>query len=361
MKPNNIFLLGNGSLQLINALEAAEHFLEDETDSLVCISHHQKPYEELLRLKNWGQICWRSPFSDVGQSPQPQRTFKLRRHTQDMQRLLKDHRGCQRLFVGEYTEFNRHFCNWLRPKEIIYITDGMEVAVTSFARAAALESAEKKATLSGLMRSLVYGWNSRHPTPMTFFSAVPPTLTSTDTFIQNKYHFIRDRYKDQLRLRNVTAFGGGHLYALPPGRVSIEYWARLEALTNQLDGPIEYWPHRKEPIEFIQEKCRKLGITCMSNKEPIEIAFLKNGFPAKYMSFVSTSLYTVKTLFSEVGTQVSYIQADNYLEKKWREKRRALKAVEIEEHHLPFKPEDYGIEPVNEKNLALDRRWFYNS
>ena len=311
-------------------------------------------------LKNWGSVCWTSPFSDVGQSNQPKRTFMLRRHTRNMQQLLHQYKGCQRLFVGEYTELNRHLCNWLQPKEIFYITDGMEVAVTSYARLVALKKGKTR-SLSGSLRSAVYGWNSRHPVSMTFFAAVPPSLTPQDAFIQNRYQFISKEYRDRLKMRNVTAFGGGHLYALPPGRISVEYWARLEALVDQINGPVEYWPHRKESSRLVKEKCKALGIRCRSNSEPIEIAFLKNGFPARYMSFVSTSLYTVKTLFSSFGAQVSFIQADSYLEKKWREKRRALKAVNIQEYPLEFNPINFGIEPIDESNLALDRRWFYKS
>jgi len=329
---DNLFLIGSGLLQAVNALEAFDHFLEEDAAPALLTSNrkraNQEQFEELMNLKQWGQIFWRQPTSVLGMIRPPLRAIKYKQFTLEMHRLLRDFRGCERLFLSHYTEFNRHLTNWLRPREIVYITDGLEVAVSSAQRAKALRSG--RPPIRERLRLALYGWKTDHPPSMVYFSALKPTLTENDSFVENRYRFVSRQFGSQKEKRAAVAFFGQPLYPPITERYSFySYWEKLEALVRE-PGVTEYWPHPKEDPSFVQARCKELGIEMRLADGPVEIALLKLGCPRMILSFLSTALYTCRSIFSSLGPEVYYIELTDELEEAYSLAREALKNMGIQ-------------------------------
>lgn len=330
MNYNNLFLLGSGPLQLVNALEAVDHFLDEgEAPGLILSNRkrrHPEGHQKLVELKKWSEIHWTEPTSVMGMMRPPKRMFALKQHTRRMHELLEPYRGCERLFFAQYTEFNRHLCFWLKPRNIIYLTDGIAIGALSKKRQQALISGGHP-SLKERLRLGFYGWHAGHPDSMTFFSALCPTLSEKDSFVRNTYSFVSRNFGEKRQLRVAVACIGQPHYpnSLHNGFCFPDYWKRMEQL-----GVTEYWAHPKECPDYVAERCESLGIEVKSSPYPIEIAFLEIGCPSVLVSVCSTALYTCKTVFENLGVEAYYIETQEELERTWADYRVFLKSAGIE-------------------------------
>jgi len=333
----NLFLIGSGLLQAVNALEAFDHFLDDDAAPSMVISNRERrndaKFKAMLDSKRWGPIYWREPTSVLGMIRPPLRTLKYKQYTYATHRLLRDFKGCDRLFLSQYTEFNRHLANWLSPREIVYITDGIEVVVSSEQRAEGLRS--KRPLLRERLRHVVYGWRPEHPKSMVYFSALEPTLSPDDTFVENRYPFICRHFGGGHEKRPAVAFLGQPLYPPLTTRFSFDsYWERLSSLVSS-PGVTEYWPHPKEDPAYVDARCEELGIKMCLSGDPVEIALLKVGCPQVILSFLSTALYTCRTVFASLAPEVHYVEMTDELEQIYSPAREAL--------------EEMGVKPLSPK------------
>lgn len=341
MKHDNLFLLGNGPLQLLNALEAAERFLSDDASPGLVLSNrkHRSPeaQQRLINLKEWSQVLWVEPESEIGMVRPPLRALRLKQHTLRMHQLLRPYQGCRRLFLAQYTEFNRHLCSWLKPREIIYLTDGIAIGrlFKKRKRALEIEASSFRERVHNRLRWAFYGWDAGHPESMTIFSAVRPELTEKDRFVENDYSFICSQFGENLQIRDAVACIGQPHYPNSPhnGFCFPDYWLRMKEMEVT-----EYWPHPKEHEEEVAKQCKSLGIEVRTSPYPIEVAFLESGCPNTLVSVCSTALYTCKTVFGKLGVKAYYIETQKELEEIWTDYRDFLKGAGIEAYPLDASP-----------------------
>ena len=337
MNYDNLFLLGNGPIQLLNALEAANHFLDKGALPSLVISNrkHRSPeaQQKLIDLREWGQVLWVEPESEIGMTRPPLRNLRMKHHTLRMHRLLRPYQGCRRFFLAQYTEFNRHLCAWLRPQEIIYLTDGMEISRLFKKREKALEieSTSSRERLHNRLRWTFYGWDASHPDSMTIFSALRPQLVKNDQFVKNDYSFICSQFGDKLEVRDAVAFIRQPHYPKSPhnGFCYPDYWQRIKQMEVT-----EYWPHPKEYEDEVTKQCKSLGIEVRTSPFPIEVAFLESGCPRTLVSVCSTALYTCKTVFGSLGVEAYYLETGKELEEAWKHDRAFLRGAGVEAYEF---------------------------
>ena len=327
MKIKNVFILGGGALQLLNALEAARHFLADSSTAALVLGKPLKEFENIVQFEDWGSVLWIDRVSDVVASRHPARLLELRRHTKYIHGLLDKYRGCERVFLGNYTEFHRHLVAWLEPREVVFIGDGMSDLPASQMRSDALKD-DDRPSISRVLRQKLYGWTAEHVPRMTYFSSIPLTLADEDTFVSNSYKSLRERFVfSEEAKREVVAFAGQPLYLRDFGFSG--YWTLLQEALATFDGAKEYWCHPKEDYESVQRRLRPEGVVVRKSQQPLELEFLKNGFPANLLSFCSTTLVTCERLFSEFGLVANYVEGDKRQEIKWSAIRRLYLALGI--------------------------------
>jgi len=294
----NIFIV-RSPLQIINAIEAREHFKLQNTvlvmmlDKAECLNADQM--RDALKISAWDEV--------ISYQPQ-QKASSLSEQVQLIKRLKKDEYDY--MFSGDFGTVNKIMMANLNAKEIFLIDDGTATIVIHqklFEKQSA--PLRKKAKL---LRYRLFGLKSRIKNTINFFTCYDLKSIKDEQIVENSYQYMQKKYLKELEQDNKTYVLGQNLTQVKfmDDKTYVSY---VKKIISHYSGEIIYIPHR---TEIISESLRGLfneRFKLQMTEGPIELVFLKDAiYPSRVISFVSSALFTLNKIFSKA--EVNAIKID---------------------------------------------------
>ncbi|MDW7643578.1 MAG: hypothetical protein SCI25_00895 [Desulfuromonadales bacterium] len=335
LKSNNmsyhaVFLL-KSPLQLLNALEACQHFGIARRECVLVLMADHKSLPQMLSLvkktSGWGGTV---SLVNVGLDPSIQESDGLshERHAiwgNDAFGIIKLKNLARRLgrldyvFLGDLGNLMmRHFANLADVSEVVALDDGtatLQYAVwRNQGRWGRKQRLSKKAGL--WLKRIALGLRDNLPGRLTFFSAYEIEVPPQDLVVKNTFMDLRAQAGDMPLEESVFFLGG------PLVEASIlseeEYLWHLERVARYFSNrKVTYVAHRRENWERVKRIGRALGWDVRLFDYPIEFQLAVVGpRPRILAAFFSSALENCRAIFGDMLTIYAFTLSDDQFARK---------------------------------------------
>lgn len=291
----NIFIV-HTPFQLINALEAKEHFKTQHNVLLVLFTEfdslNKKQIIDLINEKDWNEVI----SYDLKKNKNSKSSFF------QQIRLIKKLRQYphQYMFLGGLTTLNKLLLANLTKKEVFLIDDG---AVTINHHQIELNpNVSEKIKLKKRIRQLrfnIFGIKTVVEDTINLFTCFKLTAHHHEKIIYNNFNYLKQCYFTDMHLDDKIYFLGQPL--IQSKLMSEETFILLmKKVINYFDKPIIYIPHRTEIISDTFRKLENSHFIFQVSTGPIELVFLQQKiYPHTVASFFSTALHTLNIIYEK--------------------------------------------------------------
>lgn len=297
--PVTYIYLVESPLQVINA-HAAKHECEPSEEArheVIIFEPDCRENNRIVRntLKHLGWEPFRVvPFKKGGL----QKLMQWRLICNEISKI----QNLARIYVGGYAEKMAMACaNKFRHLPLYLLDDGTNSLLFTEIR----YQPDANSNLKSLLLRL-FGYSTKLPKKLTFFSIYPITLRPPDNLILNKLKFLRDTV--QLDAKGPVWFVGTCAFddtvILKKNFLPLFSW-----VINQLNGQeIIYFPHRREDVGTKANFLKKHNIKVATINLPFELELSSNlQRPSKIASFFSTVFDTLQLILpKEDQSLISY-------------------------------------------------------
>lgn len=309
----NIFLIST-PLQLINSMEAKNHFGIDQSTSILLVNAYASNLETIIKLLNhedWLSVQFIE--DSVSKQQEHEENIKKLRFYPAIKRLfasksrldnmIKSVDRINYLFVGYYLSLeNLHFINSTRHNHIVLLDDGIatiEINRRRKNRESLFNAWSAEFLAKALMKKILFGYKLNHPNSVTYFSNYSIDVPSYDKLIRNDYNFIRQQIGSKTKLQ-VVYFLGQPLSEINPKILKEEtYLHYIQTILDYL-SPLKviYIPHRDEDKSKINRIREKLRVEILEIRVPFEWFLISaKERPVKVAGMVTSALPNCKSLF----------------------------------------------------------------
>ena len=288
----NIFMI-ESPLQLLSAIEAAKHFSCD-SNALVFIQNKHP-----VNIRMMTEILSNSPVSfELVDTISTQSRRALYGGLFNLLRRFKQARF-DRVFVGDFNcAYMRIFGANLKSGEVVLLDDG----IAALYMEALLEEQRSWRSVTRTYLARIVGITPElELANCVVFSFFKRASTQPKEWIRHHFDYLRTT------LRSESVSDEVHLVIGQGGLVGQKFLAEpvyldlLRDLTRDLKGRILYAPHRHEDKGLVERIASQLGFVVQTFNEPAELGFAKlTPRPATVSAFMSTALFSFKTLYPEV-------------------------------------------------------------
>ena len=302
----NLFIV-RSPLQLMNAIEAKEHF--STKHNILLIMHNSTTTS--LASANSTQMQLVSKLSEFDEKIEfyyssNTKFSKLSSHAKLIRELQQ--KNYEYIFSGDYGTINQLIIANLKAQDVYLLDDGTTTLVT---HANKLHPSSKSPWGQNLklLRYKLFGLNLKQSNPINLFTNYSIEPHESEQIISNDYNYFKKIYTKK-------AFKDERIYLLgqpfTSGKLMTneKYINYLKEIINYYKKEIIYIPHR---AEIISDQLRALvsdRFTLQNNEGPIEIVFLsRNIYPEHIVSFYSAALFNIEKIFET--TTIDAIRIDN--------------------------------------------------
>ena len=298
----NVFLVMT-PLQLINALEAKQHF-GTTNNTLIVLRHSSLGYpismfKRLIRAGDWDHIHFLSTFD-------AERVEKLNllywhllcaRQRRRLDRLAARLGPAEGMFIGQYHEpIARHFSNTLPYRTLYLIDDGTSTLETNDERHGRTRPRLPE-RLRAAFRDTLTGLRTRQAERVVFFSAYDIVPRTGDTLVKN--HFTHFRQHIAAVPQNDEVWFLGEPLSLD-GYVGKETYLETLALAQTFyrNARFVYLPHSREQRSDVAEIQAALGCEVRRYGLPVEVVLSgAKERPKEVASFITSAIPNCAIMF----------------------------------------------------------------
>lgn len=311
----NLFLITTPS-QLINVLEAKEHFQVGHDSSVAIVNAYSTNLEPIKRLLN--KTEWREIYfieDDVESQKKHEENLKKRnpflslvkvfQTSSKFRKLIRQFAVVDSLFIGYYLGLeNIHFANSVSYQRLILLDDGIATLEvnrrrktnTSFLKAWNIEFLGRV-----LFKKLFLGYKLKHPHSVTFFTAYKIEPSPRDFVEVNDYKGIRKR-AGQKQLTDEVIFLGQPLSEEMPKILTEEIYLWYMDWVVRYFKPhnIVYIPHRDEDKTKLSRLRNLFGLEIRNTDMPFELYLIKQDrLPYCVVGVITSAIPNCKAIFGE--------------------------------------------------------------
>ncbi|MCT7502092.1 alpha-2,8-polysialyltransferase family protein [Aliarcobacter cryaerophilus] len=293
----NLFIVGS-PLQVINALEAIEHF---GLKNIVFVVIYNGLSNNILQTENYLKKVNCEEIIKI----QPASKSKFFRYVK-LIRYLKKYRYAN-IFTGEFGSVFRVILSNLKKDKVFLIDDGV-VTIRDYIN---FVKPNKLNTYSYReLRFLLVGLKIFLKGTINFFTYFKLEPIEGIDIVKNNLTFLKkDFISNNIDYSDTVFFLGQPLDMFKDSDEFI--YALKEVSYKFFNKKIIYFPHRAEreyQLELVRKTIPSIEIQIIN--QPIEYYFINNGICPKFViSYVSTALFTTKLLFNDC--EVKYIKIKN--------------------------------------------------
>ena len=300
----NVFLVLT-PLQLINALEAKQHFATTD-NTLIVLRHSSLGYpvsmfRRLIREGDWDHLHFLATFD-------AERVRKLNLlywhllcalQRRQLDRLAARLGPAEGLFVGQYHEpIARHFSNTLPYRTLYLLDDGTSTFETHDERHGRT-GLGRRAGLRAVLRDTLTGLRTRQAEHVVFFSAYDLEPRPGDTLVHNRFTHFRQHIA-AVPQNNEVWFLGEPLSL--DGYVTKETYLETLALAQGFyrHARFVYLPHSREQRSDVEEIQAALGCEVRVYGLPVEVVLSQAvERPQEIASFITSAIPNCAIMFGE--------------------------------------------------------------
>jgi len=298
----NLFI-ARSPLQLLNAIEAKEHFHTSHTILLLINdsnSVNSAQMESLSTLSSFDEVIHLDNTRSSKISKFSRQYFLIKK----LQNNHYDH-----LFTGDYGTINQIILANLHLKSLYLLDDGTMTLITHKTKLNPNHPIkwDKKVKL---LRYKLFGLKTKHQHTVHLFTGFTLQPHGSEKIVTNNYNFLKTTYLK-------TAQKDDSLYLLGQPMTEAKYMSDevyvdyLKRIIRHYNKPIIYIPHRTEIISENLKALVNENFILQKNEGPIEIVFLsKRIYPMHVVSFFSTALFNLKKIFE--ATTIEAIKFNNH-------------------------------------------------
>ncbi|CAA6819447.1 MAG: Unknown protein [uncultured Sulfurovum sp.] len=276
----NVFIVSS-PLQVMNAIEAVEHFKTQNNILLVLHTGDKKHLNQMKKMFNF------SDWDDIEYILLPLKIVDkivFAKTINDALAFMKK-KKIEKLFVGEFrSDHVNHIVNSLETQAVYLLDDGL--AQLNYNEEVSQESVQVKVRRA-IYRLLFYKLKTIKYTFFTIFQI------KNEKIIPNKYNFFRKQISNK-KIENVTFFIGQPLVEL--GIMSQENYKNelIKIMNFYKEKEFIYISHRREKIANVQELSLALNFTYKVFDTLIELEMINATIvPSSFATFYSTAIVTL--------------------------------------------------------------------
>ena len=296
---HNIFIV-KSPLQLINAIEAKEHF--QTTHNILVLMNanptNDKQMQTVLALSQWDDIITYTPKN---------KKSTLFAQIKLIKRLKNHH--YHRLFSGDFGTFNQVIISNLNADELFMIDDGtMSIEIH---KRLYHPSKPKFSKQLKLLRYKLFGLSTTVQQTINFFTCYNLAQIDNEQIVPNDYEYLQSVFQPKNQDDNIYLLGQNIDNKWMKLGKYIEY---LQHLKSFYAGKIIYMPHRHEIISDALKALFDDRFVLQHNDIPIEIYFLeKEIYPTHIVSFTSSALFTLNKIYNRAKIDAIYIHQEDLM------------------------------------------------
>lgn len=301
----NIFLV-RSPLQIINAIEAKEHFKLNNTLLVMMFnkSHtNTKQMKDTMKLSSWDEVIVYEPN---------RKKSALLEQVKLIKKLKKDKYGY--LFSGDFGTINKALIANLEVGKIYLVDDGTAaIIIHEKLYKKKKEAISKKLKL---VRYSLFGLKYRIKQRVNFFTCFNLEKLGEEEIVINRYSHLQTHYLQRLEKDDKTYLLGQNLTEANymDDKTYVSY---IKKVIERYDGDIIYMPHRAEIISDDLKALENDNFVFRENKGPIELMFIEKGiYPFRIISFFSSALFTLDRIFPDTSIEALNIKDNDLLSGK---------------------------------------------
>lgn len=302
----NLFIV-RSPLQLLNAIEAKEHFNTQNNILVLYYGIRGKNSEQMDALvdeSEWSNIVVYE-HGEVG------KLSKILTQVSLVKKLSKY--DCKYIFSGEYGTVNLLILANTNHEEHYLVDDGI---TTLHLYEISNPNIHKDYTLKRklkILRYALFGLKVKMQKLTNFFTIYDLVPYSNQKIVQNKYSALKAKYLKDIEQDNKLYFLGQHIVQrkLMDDATYVKYIQKIIKHYNKI---IIYIPHRTETISDELNALFNDRFILQPSTAPVEIAFLLNNtYPKHIASFYTSALFTLDKIFGDAQIDSIYINPDDLL------------------------------------------------
>lgn len=297
----NLFI-ARSPLQLLNAIEAKEHFHTVRSTLLLIHDSNSVNSDQMKSLSTLSSFNEIIHLDNTSSS----KISKLSHQYRLIKKLQASHYDY--VFTGDYGTINQIIIANLQLNTLYLLDDGTMTLVTHKTKLNPnhLIKWDKKFKL---FRYKLFGLKTKHLHTVHLFTGFALQPHGTEKIVANSYNFLKTTY-----LKTAQPDDSVYLLGQPMTQAKLmsddTYVDYLKRIIRHYNKTIIYVPHRTEIISENLKALVNEHFILQQNEGPIEIVFLtKRIYPMHVIGFYSTALFNLKKIFET--TLIEAIKFDN--------------------------------------------------
>ena len=327
---HNLFLVST-PFQLLGAIEA-QHFFQTKNNILVLLyfGGNEKDAQQLVELTKLFNYTELIVFNVINK----------KKYLNDIISLLKQLKmySYNYMFVGFFSANLRRFIANVYYQKLYLIDDGVYAASIHreiydspnnelYKKYIKRYSEKKRNNFCRQFRfefyhlyRIIFLWknglrNDMNPKELNFFTMFNLPQYQNEIIEKNNFTFMKQRYHSQQLIEEDSVYFLGQPLYKVDNMTLAQYVNVVKSIFNYYKErhlKIKYITHRSENEDVIKEIQSIADIEVLTLPMPIELYLLSNSIKInKLASFVSTGLFSVKTIYPSVDIDAFYFTASN--------------------------------------------------
>lgn len=301
----NLFIV-RSPLQLMNAIEAKEHF--STKHNILLIIHDSTTSSASANSTQMQLVSKLSTFDEEIDFYYPSKSkfSKLSSQAKLIKKLQQ--KNYEHIFTGDYGIINQLIISNLKTISTYLLDDGTMTMTTHANKLHPNHKSSWEQKIK-LLRYKIFGLSIKQNNPINLFTNYNISPHGSEQVITNNYNFFKKAYLEKaLKDESLYLLGQPFTQArLMTDEVYINY---LKKIIYHYKKKIIYIPHRAEIISDQLKALISNQFTIQKNEGPIEIVFLsRNIYPMHVVSFYSSALFNLEKIFET--TTIDAIKIDS--------------------------------------------------
>ncbi len=278
-------------LQLINMIEAREHF-KTKKNILIVIYHDMNKNQSELQLKD---LIKHEDWDEVLEFERTQSTSKFLTYLKIIKEAKKN--VYEYIFIGDLGAIQRQIVANCNKKYLFLVDDGV-LTIAYYKNN--FQHEKKKGVDFKKLRYMIFGLKTDFTDSINLFTIFNLLPKANVKVIQNNFNYLKQNVINKLKQSDEIYFLGQKLVEVGMMDKDI-YFAYIKKIIKYFKGStIIYIPHRGETGYEELRSLESENFKIKKVNKPIEIYFATDGILPKHVaSFNTSALFTIDKLFDK--------------------------------------------------------------
>ncbi|MDD5156440.1 polysialyltransferase family glycosyltransferase [Sulfurimonas sp.] len=301
----NLFIV-RSPLQLMNAIEAKEHF---STKHNILLIMHDSTINPISTNSTQMQLVSKLSMFDEEIDfyyPNKSKFSKLSSQAKLIKKLQQ--KNYEHIFTGDYGTINQLIIANLKTISTYLLDDGTMTMTTHANKLHPNHKSSWEQKIK-LLRYKIFGLNTNQNNPVNLFTNYHIIPHGHEKIITNNYSYFKKTYTEKA-FKDERIYLLGQSFTSGKTMTDIKYVNYIKKIIDYYKKEIIYIPHRAEIISDRLKALTSDQFTIQKNEGPIEIVFLsRNIYPMHVVSFYSSALFNLEKIFET--TTIDAIKIDS--------------------------------------------------